>query len=308
MKIAILGAGAIGCYYGSRLALAGNDVYFFMRGDRDYVKDHGINVESILGNMRVDNPKLPASTEETGPMDMVLITWKTTSNHQLARLLPPLLKPETLVVSLQNGMGNAEMMKLATKGHKLFCGVCFISSFRTGPGQVKHTANGAISLAPAFSEPELIPDAEFIAATFKKADIPVKVFANSEAVMWNKVIWNVPFNGLSIVRDGADVHEILTSEGGEQLIRDIMQDVMNAAAACGHPLRSDTIDRQIEVTYAMGHYRPSSGIDFLKKRPVEFKSIWMIPYDLAVKAGADLPHWKELNEQLTRKLEQREGT
>lgn len=306
MKIAILGAGAIGCYYGSRLLEAGNDVYFLMRSDRAYVAEHGLKIKSILGDMRIENLKLPASPAEIGPVDLVLVTWKTTSNENFKDSLPPLLGPDTIVLTLENGMGNAEALSQVVSKDKIFCGVCFISAFRTAPGEYKHMANGAISMTPAFSDPELLPQTEKLAAIFRKAKIPAKVYPNAECVMWSKVIWNVPFNGLSIINDGADVLGILNAPGGEDHVRRIMEDVVNAARARGHELREDIIEKQIEVTYAMGHYRPSSGIDFMNGRPVEFESIWKIPFELAKEAGAVMPEWEKLNEALSAKLVSRD--
>lgn len=305
MKIAVLGAGAIGCYYGSRLVLSGQDVYFLMRSDREYVAEHGLTIKSILGDIRLEKVNVPNSSKEVGPVDMVLVTWKTTSNNMLAQCLPPLLGPDTKVVTLENGMGNAEELAKYVDPKNIFCGVCFISAFRTAPGHVNHMANGAISLAPGFSDAEQIPAAQEIAAVLKEAKIPVKVYPNSEEVMWNKVIWNVPFNGLSIINDGADVLELLNAPGGEDRVVRIMKDVVKAAAARGFTMREDIIEKQIEVTYAMGHYRPSSGIDFMNGRPVEFESIWKIPLKLAKAAGADLPEWEILNEEIERKLNSR---
>lgn len=307
MKIAILGAGAIGCYYGSRLALAGHDVAFIMRSEREYVAEHGLAITSILGDMRLEKVNVPESAGDVGPVDLVIVTWKTTSNHLFAENLPPLVGPETRVLTLENGMGNAEALEKIIPRNKIFCGVCFISVFRTSPGHIKHMANGAISMAPGFSDPGLIPQTQEIAAILKEAGIPARVYPNAEEVMWNKVIWNVPFNGLSIIKGGADVLELLTEEGGEERIRRIMQDVVKAAAARGFKLKDDVIEKQIEITYAMGHYRPSSGIDFMAGRPVEFESIWQIPYDLAVEAGARLPEWKKLNKQLSSVLTARDA-
>lgn len=307
MKIAILGAGAIGSYYGSRLVLAGHDVSFIMRSEREYVAEHGLTIKSILGDMRLEEVKVPATSKEVGPVDLVIVTWKTTSNTSLAESLPPLVGEGTKVLTLENGMGNAEALEKVISRDKIFCGVCFISVFRTAPGHIKHMANGAISLAPGFSDAELLPQADEIAKVLKEAGIPARVFANSEEVMWNKIMWNVPFNGLSIINDGADVLELLNAPGGEEKIRRIMEDVANAARSRGFTIKDDFIEKQIEITYAMGHYRPSSGIDFMAGRPVEFESIWQIPYDLAVKAGADLPEWKELNKQLADKLASRKG-
>lgn len=307
MKIAVLGAGAIGSYYGSRLVLAGHDVSFIMRSEREYVAEHGLTIKSILGDMRLEKVNVPETTEEVGPVDLVIVSWKTTSNFSLADKLPPLVGENTKVLTLENGMGNAEALEKVVPRNKIFCGVCFISVFRTAPGHIKHMANGAISLAPGFSDPELIPEAEEIAAVLKGAGIPARVYANAEEVMWNKVLWNVPFNGLSIVNDGADVLGILNAPGGEEKVRRIMEDVVKAARARGCVIKEGFIEKQIEITYAMGHYRPSSGIDFMAGRPVEFESIWKVPYALGVEAGADLPEWKALNASLEEKLSAREA-
>lgn len=307
MKIAILGAGAIGCYYGSRLSLAGNDVSFFMRGDREHVLEHGLEIKSILGDMRLESVQVPVTTHDVGPVDLVVLTWKTTSNKQLADILPPLVGPNTKVLTLQNGMGNAESLAAVVPKSQIYCGVCFISAFRTGPGCVKHLANGAISMAPGFSNPEMIESTQEIATVFKAAKIPVKVFPNAETIMWHKVIWNVPFNGISILQDGSDVLYILTTNHGEDKVRCLMQEVIDAAASRGHILSDSLIEKQIEITYAMGHYHPSSGIDFMNGRPVEFESIWKIPFELATEAGAVLPEWAALNMALEEKLSSRDS-
>jgi 2-dehydropantoate 2-reductase len=109
MKIAVVGCGAVGGYYGARLAHSGQDVHFLLRSDYEIVRRNGVFVRSPKGDFRV-RPKCARSPQEIGPSDLILIGLKTTANDQFSRLLPPLVAPHTAVLTLQNGLGNEEQL------------------------------------------------------------------------------------------------------------------------------------------------------------------------------------------------------
>ena len=104
MKYAVIGTGAVGGYYGGRLANAGLDVHFLMHSDYEYVRKYGLQVDSCDGSFHLDSPNVYASTADMPKADVVIVALKTTRNHLLKELLPPLLHEETLVLLIQNGI------------------------------------------------------------------------------------------------------------------------------------------------------------------------------------------------------------
>src|SRR3954468_783382 len=135
-SIAIVGSGALGSYYGARLALAGNDVRFLMRGELAAVRERGLTLREKDGTHHLENVAAFATPEEIGAVDLVFITLKTTANAELARLLPPLLGPGTLVVTLQNGLGNEENVASVVGEQRVLGGLCFIAVTRSAPGEL----------------------------------------------------------------------------------------------------------------------------------------------------------------------------
>ena len=148
MKIAILGAGALGCYYGARLQESGQDVSFIVRSEYGYLKEHGLQVKSLHGNISLPRINVYRDTEEVGPVDLVVVAWKSTANAGFSRALPPLMGPDTTVVTLQNGMGNAEEIARIIPADRIYVGLCFICAMREKPGHVNHLEGGNIQFAP----------------------------------------------------------------------------------------------------------------------------------------------------------------
>ena len=123
MKIAILGAGALGCYYGARLQESGQDVSFIVRSEYGYLKEHGLQVKSLHGDISLPHINVYRDTEEVGPVDLVVVAWKSTANAGFSRALPPLMGPDTTVVTLQNGMGNAEEIARIIPADRIYVGL-----------------------------------------------------------------------------------------------------------------------------------------------------------------------------------------
>ena len=142
MKIAILGAGALGCYYGARLQESGQDVSFIVRSEYGYLKEHGLQVKSLHGNISLPRINVYRDTEEVGPVDLVVVAWKSTANAGFSRALPPLMGPDTTVVTLQNAMGNAEEIARIIPAERIYVGLCFICAMREKPGHVNHLEGG----------------------------------------------------------------------------------------------------------------------------------------------------------------------
>jgi 2-dehydropantoate 2-reductase len=298
--VAVVGAGAIGLYYGARLAAAGNEVHFLLRSDYDTVKREGIRVESVAGDLHLKEVKAYLTPAEIGPVDLVIVAWKTTSNDLFEEVLPPLLHEHTQVLTLQNGLGNCERLVELVRADQVLGALCFVCLNRLSPGLVSHTAGGRISVG------EYVNDgrgrAEEIARRFSVAGIPTDAAPSLAEAQWKKLVWNVPFNGLAIAEGGVTTDVLLATPGVEDEIRALMSEVVTAARAQGLALEDSLIDFNIERTRPMGPYRPSSMIDYVEGREVEFDSIWGEPLRRAKAAGVEVPHMERLTERIREKI------
>jgi 2-dehydropantoate 2-reductase len=298
-SVAVVGSGAIGLYYGGRLAAAGEDVSFLMRSDYEAISAGGLKVESVHGDFELPRVKAFRTPDEIGPVDLVVVSWKATANWQLDSILPPLLHAETQVLTLQNGLGNCEAIAEITGPERVLGGLCFVCINRISPGLVRHSAGGRVAIGEWRAG---VPGrAAEIARRFKAAGIPGVAVENLEQAQWEKLVWNVPFNGLSVAEGGVTTDVLLESGGTENEIRALMREVIAAARALGLELGDDLIDFNIDRTRPMGPYRTSSMIDFVEGREVEVGPIWQEPLRRAKAAGVPMPH----TEALLRRIEQR---
>jgi 2-dehydropantoate 2-reductase len=300
-SVAIVGAGAVGLYYGARLAAAGEDVRFLLRSDYAAVKQDGIRVESVAGDLHLTDVQAFRTPQEIGPVDLVIIAWKATSNHLLAEVLPPLLHPGTQVLTLQNGLGNCEWIAEITAAERVLGALCFVCLNRLSPGFVSHTAGGRISVG------EFVNDARGraaeVARRFSAAGIPTDAAASLAEAQWKKLVWNIPFNGLAIAEGGVTTEDLLKTPGMEDEIRALMAEVIAAARAQGLVLEDSLIDFNVERTRPMGPYRPSSMIDYVEGREVEYEAIWAEPLRRAQAAGVKVPHMERLARRISERIE-----
>lgn len=286
-RIAILGAGAIGLYYGARLALAGRDVSFLARSDLTAIRERGITLK-VEGREDVLKPAAVfARAEDIGPVDLVILTLKATANAELAHLLPPLLGPATRVLTLQNGLGSEDTVARWVDRDRVLGGLCYIACMRLAPAEVTCLHAGSIALGEA-DGPARERTRE-LAASFASAGVACRVVDDLVAARWRKLIWNVPFNGLSIAA-GAVTTDVLCADPalrGE--VQALMREVQAAARQLGIDIPDDVLRKQYDVTPPMGPYRPSSLVDFLAGRPLEIEAIWGEPLRRAQAAGAAMP-------------------
>ena len=144
-RIAVIGSGAVGCYYGGRLAQYGEDVHFLMRRDLEHVRTHGLQVHSVHGDFSLPEVQAHSSTESIGPCDLVIITLKVTDNEALLELIPPLLKPDAMLLTLQNGLGIETWLAEHFGAEQVLGGLCFVCINRTAPGVIEHYSQGGSS-------------------------------------------------------------------------------------------------------------------------------------------------------------------
>ncbi|MBR1982061.1 MAG: 2-dehydropantoate 2-reductase [Akkermansia sp.] len=302
MKIAILGAGALGCYYGARLAEAGNEVCFIGRSVCDPIKAEGLHVESVHGDIHLSDVNVCRTAEACGPVDLVIVCWKTTCNDQLGNYLPALVHEGTEVLTFQNGMGNAEAISAYVPAERVYIGLCFVCCMMDEPGRIRHLEGGDIQFAPFISSAAGSARAREFAGMFERARIASTAFDHAEQIQWCKLTWNIPFNGLCVAHGGISVKKLFTLPGQDERAEAIMQEVCQAAEMRGFPLRMDIVRWQMERTRVMGDFIPSSAVDYLRGRPVEYDAIWGRTLERAREAGLQAPHWEQLAADIRARL------
>lgn len=291
-RIAIIGAGALGCYYGAKLIKAGADVHFLARSGRAPLTARGLQIKSPTESIRIRKIHVYGSPVEIGPCDLVIVATKATANEAVKNLLPPLLGPETIVLTLQNGLGVEEPLAEVAGGGRVYGAICYIGCMRTAPGVVKCSFPGLMTIGKFGQAGDDRTGA--IASLWRHAGVKCTAQENLELQRWHKLVWNVPFNGLAMVCGGLTTDVLIADEGLRQLARRLMEEVVDAAAKFGHDIPRSFVDLQFERTAKMGAYRPSSLIDFEEGREVELEEIWGEPVRRAKAIGAPVPRMEML--------------
>jgi 2-dehydropantoate 2-reductase len=295
--IAIIGAGAVGAYYGGRLAQHGHDVHFLLRGDYAAVNKHGWTIRSCDGDFTLP-PKSVHAYDDPANMpkaDLVIVTLKTTANEQLEPLIAPLIKEGTSILTLQNGLGNEERLAELFGAQRILGGMAFVCINRIEPGVVHHIAEGTITLGEFSAAAG--QRARDIAAMFQHCKIRCRILDDLRYGRWEKLVWNIPFNGLSaVLNQTTDL--LLGSPEGEALVRSLMEEVIAGARAVGADLPGSLIDAKIHQTRGMGAYKTSMHLDMLAGRPMEVEAIFGYPVKAPKQAGAAVPRLEMLYRML----------
>lgn len=296
-RVGIVGASALGLYFGAKLAAAGTAVRLLARGDLPVLRSRGtIQLQDAAGTRALGPVEAFATSAEVGPVDVALVALKTTSAAQTRELVAPLLGPGTAILTLQNGLGADEYLGELFGPERVLGGLVFMSITRTAPGEVRCFHPGFLALGelgrPADGRTRAVGD------LFARAGMRVEVVDNLDEARWRKLVWNIPFNGLSIAGGGITTDRICGDALRAELARILMVEVQQAAAAFGHVIPDAFLARQFEVTPPMGAYQPSSLVDFLAGRPVEVEAIWGEPLRRAAAAGVRMPALESLYRKL----------
>lgn len=298
MRIAVVGAGAVGTWYGARLLLAGEDVRFLMRSDLEHVRRHGLVLRTHDGDRHLPDVRAYGSTAEIGPVDVVLVAAKTTANAAMPDLVRPLVGEGTWIVTLQNGLGNEEFFAARFGAERLAGMLCFVCLNRIAPGVIENFHPGLVSLGE-FGRP-LAERTRALGAALEKGGVRVKLADSLVEQRWRKLMWNIPFNGLAIAGGGIDTQGILARPDLVARAEALMREVTAAAARHGIAIPEAFLQTQFQVTREMGPYKPSSLIDYLAGREVEVDAIWGEPLRRARAAGVPTPELERLHAELLR--------
>lgn len=260
MRVAVMGAGAIGCFYGGMLARAGASVTLVGRPQHvDAVRDRGLTLEMAGKRHRVD---LEATTAATGvaDADLVLFCVKSGDTEQVGREMAPHLSASATILSFQNGVDNAERLQ-AVLGRPVVPVAVYVATDMAGPGHVRHHGRGEIVLGPC-------PRGEEILALFGVAGIAARVSADAIGALWGKLVVNCAYNALSALTR-MPYGRMIRQPGVEAVMRDVVAECLAVARACGVGLPPDVLDGVLGLAASMPEQQSSTAQDLRRGKPTE---------------------------------------
>ncbi len=297
----MIGAGAVGGYYGGCLQRLDREVHSLFRSDYEHVKQYGLQVDSVNGDFALPDVNAYDNVKHMPRCDVVIVALKTTHNHLLPALLPPVVKDDGVVLVLQNGLEIERQVADIVGHNRVMSGLCFICSNRLGPGHVHHTDYGRVEFAdytPDGAPAGITPRVRTIGRDFELAGNPVVLNEDLVLARWKKLVWNIPFNGLTVVLD-TDTATIMADPATRARAHGLMLEVQAAArASAGREIEDDFIQMMLDWTEKMEPYLPSMKLDHDAGRPLEVEAIFGAPLRAAEAAGCDVPGLREIYKSL----------
>lgn len=287
MRIAVMGTGAVGGYFGAKLAAAGHDVVFIAR--QKYLaamRRNGLRVESQAGNLHVQNALFTASPADAGIVDLVLFCVKSYDTFEATAALASMMSERTVILSLQNGVDNPEKIAAHLGSERTLAGVVYIGAQVLAPGVIRHSSGGKIVLGPTNGQPG--DTAHIIEQALSSAQVPCEISAAIEQVQWAKLLWNAPFCAISCLTRST-VREIVESESLTKLARDCMMEVQSAARTRGLDLKTELFDQTLAFSRGLGEFKPSMLQDLEAGKPLEYDAFNGIVVRLLEQAGEQAP-------------------
>lgn len=293
-SIVILGAGAIGSFYGAILKRAGCNVSVVLRSEYDAVSASGFVIDSPLGDLsyQPDHVYRDGDTPDSAP-DYVICCVKVLPGIDRAALIAPWVGKHTRIVLIENGINIEPAVADAFVANPLISCLAFIAVSRVAPGRIDHKAFGQLTMGAWPSG--ISDDCRALEALFVAGGINIQLAEQVVAERWRKSLWNTPFNPLSVLAGGADTVTMLDTPGGERLAREMMAEVKAVAAADGHALPDDAIDKNIAGTRKMPAYKNSMALDYLEGRPMEIDAILGNVVELADRYSVDVPRLRAMH-------------
>ncbi len=294
--VAVIGTGAVGCYYGARLAEGGHDVRFLVRQGIDAVRENGIHVTSHLGDLHLPKPTLASSPEELaeqGEADWLLIGLESYDIAQLSRLAAPVAGRETRILAIVNGLGIEDDVAEQMHRYGIFGGLGFIGVGQPQPGRIFHREFGALDIGHHGDDESAVAEALAIWEPTVVAARPTDCLVRAR---WHKMIWDVPFNGLSVAAGGATSGFILETPALAAFARRVMDEIVAIANADlethGFAPFEDAdavCERAMRLMGTTENYIPYAGVRFVRQLPLEVEALFERPAQRAEELGVDAP-------------------
>jgi 2-dehydropantoate 2-reductase len=295
LRYGVIGTGALGGFYGGMLAKAGQEVHFLFRSDYEHVRQNGLQVDSIRGDFHLDHVNAYQDSRLMPVCDVLLVCLKTTGNHLLPGLIKPLLNSKSVVILLQNGLGLEEDISSQLSEAQIAGGLAFICSNKVGPGHISHLDYGKLIIGSHnVTDPDILNQ---VVNDFQTAGVHTEFSGDLLHARWQKLVWNIPFNGMTVVLN-TTTDRLMANESTRELALEMMLEVILGANKCGVPLKESLAQQMIDMTMKMKPYAPSMKLDFDFHRPMEIEYIYSKPIQTAMEAGFVMNKVSMLEKQL----------
>lgn len=302
IRYGVIGTGALGGFYGGLMARQGLDVHFLFRSDYSHVLEHGLRVDSKRGDFRLAKVNAYRSAADMPKCDVVIVGLKSTQNHLLGELLEPILHPGSVVLVLQNGL-NVEQAARDLLGPTMVAGgCCFLCSNKVGPGHIRHLDYGRVVFGAYRGVDGSDPGAKAsvlsqVLEDMLASGIEASLTEDLPTTKWKKLMWNIPFNGLSVLLN-ASTDTIMSDPDSRSLATRISEEVRQIACAAGSFIEPSYVDWVVDHTDEMVPYDSSMRLDFLHGREIEVEAIYGNALREADRVGYPAPIVRTMYQQL----------
>ena len=308
MRIAVMGAGAVGGYFGAKLAVAGHSLSFIARGKQlETMQRSGLTIESSQGDLHVKDAVFIADATKVGNVDLVLFCVKSYDTTGAAEQITPLVGAETQILSLQNGVDNTDKISRLWGNNRTVAGVVYIGAAITRPAVIQHSAGGRIifgALDGAGDE-----RATHVHQILAAAGIPCEISAEIRKAQWRKLLWNAAFCAISCLTH-ATVKDIVESDSLRSVAIDCMQEVITAGKTQAVSLEAALMEETLAFSRSLGDFKPSMLQDLEAGKALEYEAFNGIVVQLLRQAGKEAPinqvFYRALG-YLDQKIRSREG-
>ncbi|MDO8778707.1 MAG: 2-dehydropantoate 2-reductase [Burkholderiaceae bacterium] len=299
-KVAVMGAGAVGCYYGGMLARAGHEVVLIARPQHvEAIARHGLRMETTTFDEQV---RLAASSEPSAVQgaQLVLFCVKSLDTEAAGALLRPHLAPDALVLTLQNGVDNADRLRTVLTATAVAAAVVYVATEMAGPGHVKHHGRGELVIEPAGSKSV---SSEAVAQALIAAGVPTEISGNVRGALWAKLILNCAYNAVSAIAQ-LPYGKTVAGEGIQDVMRDVVAECLAVAKAEGVQVAGDVHAAVAQLADSMPSQVSSTAQDLARGKRSEIDYL----NGLIVKRGAALGIATPANRVLWALVKLMEGT
>ena len=287
MRIAVMGTGAVGGYFGAKLASAGHQLAFIARGRHlQALRKNGLRVTSQNGDLQIDNAQFTDATATIGKVDLILFCVKSYDSEPAAEQIQPLINDRTLILSLQNGIDNPEKLAQVYHPEQVLPAVVYIGAQLTSPGVITHANGGRIIFGQ--SDGGVSASSTGLRQIFTAAGIPSEISDRIQTMQWTKLLWNAPFCAIGCLAH-ANVKQVVESTCLTALALDCMTEVQGAAHARNIDLRREQFHEIITFSRTLGEFKPSMLQDLEAGKPLEYEAFNGIVVQTLRQAGAPAP-------------------
>ena len=297
----VIGTGAVGGYYGSLLQRSGKEVHFLLHSDYEHVKRYGLTIVSPSGDFILPQVNAYNDPRIVPRCDVTIVALKATANGVLPDLLPYVVNENGIVLLLQNGFSQEELIAEIAGVKTIIAGLCFICTTKTGPGAICHQDYGAVILAQFTKDgsPSGITEVmRQIAADLALAGVSVDMAPDLIEARWRKLAWNIPFSGLTTLFQ-VDTAHIINSPAMRRLAKDLMYEVLEGASALGRTIPESFVNKMMANTGEMRPYFPSMKLDFDAGKTLELDAMYKKPLEASAAHGKRLTRIEMLYEELS---------